>query len=140
MKFTPTITFLAVVIGTSLVSARGDEFSKRDAKKPIAIGMQMQHLGHGIWVSGSFKSQDSGWSEHNCYIGYQEATGPQSTRVVPIIKLAALTNDSYVIKIEGDELIVSKRASGKEVMRIDITHLRIPADQAEQAGAGQRRK
>ena len=128
------MTFLSVVIGISLASARGDEFSKRDEKNPIAIGMQMQHLGHGLWVSGSFKSQDSGWSEHNCCIGYQEATGPQSTRVVPIIKLASLTNDSYVIKIEREELIVSMRASGKEVMRIDITHLRIPEDQEAESG------
>lgn len=132
MKFTPAITFLAVAIGSALVSARGDEFSKRGEKKPMAIGMQMQHLGHGLWVSGSFQSQVSGWSEHRCSIGYQEATGPQSTRVVPIIKLATLTNDSYVIKIEEEELIVSKKASGKEVMRINVKHLKIPENQASQ--------
>jgi hypothetical protein len=42
-----------------------------------------------------------------------------------------------VIKIEGEELIVSKKASGKEVMRIDIKHLKIPENQAEQDGTGQ---
>jgi hypothetical protein len=99
--------------------------------------MQMQSIGHGLWVSGNFKRQDSGWSEHDCYIGYQKATGPRSTKVVPIIKLATLTNDSYLIKVEKEVLVVSKKSSNEELMRIDIKLLKIPENLAEQVDTEQ---
>jgi hypothetical protein len=111
-----------------LAPAYAEEETKRNDGEKIAVGMQMQPLGHGLWVSGSFQSQDSGWSEHRCYIGYRHELEAGSFKIVPIIHLPTLTNNSYKITIEGKQLIVAKRLKEEEVFRIELERLNVPRE------------
>jgi hypothetical protein len=118
---------LTVIIAAWIIApVCAEEGPKRNDGKKFAISMQMQPLGHGLWASGSFQSQDSGWSEHRCYIGYRQAIEAGKFKIVPIIHLPTLTNDSYKITIEGKQLIVSKRLKEEEVIRIELEHLNVP--------------
>jgi len=123
------IKLLTAIVGACLLATvSAEENPKRNDGEKIAIGMQMQSLGHGLWVSGSFQRQDSGWSEHRCYIGYRRDLEAGSFKIVPIIHLPTLTNDSYEIKIEGNQLIVAKRLKDEEVFRIDLERLNVPIE------------
>ena len=120
---------LSIVLSTCLlVGARAEDAPKRNDGEKTAIGMQMQSLGHGLWISGSFQSQESGWSEHRCYIGYRHEPGEGAFKIVPIIHLPTLTNESYEITIEGKQLIVTKSSKKEEVFRIELERLRVPKE------------
>ena len=85
---------------------------------------------------GSFQSQESGWSEHRCCIGYRHDIEEGAFKIVPIIRLPTLTNDSYEIKIEGKQLIVTKHSKKEAVFSIELDHLRIPNGEEDDPFAG----
>lgn len=121
------IRLLTVIVAAWFIApVFAEEKPKRNDGEKIAIGMQMQPLGHGLWISESFQSQDSGWSEHRCYIGYRQELEAGSFKIVPIIHLPTLTNDSYKITIEGKQIIVAKRLKNEEIFRIELERLDVP--------------
>ncbi len=114
-----------------LIAARADEAPKRKVDEAVAVGMQLQPLGHGLWVSGDHQYQPGGWSEHWCCVGYRQDLEGGGSKIVPIIHLPALTNDSYEIAVEGRQLIVSSRMRKEELFRIGLDHIRVPKVQED---------
>ena len=127
---------LLILTLLSLTYAHAEEVAKK-TDAPIAVGMQLEHLGHGLWIHGAFSSQDSGWREHRCYIGYRVNGEDGGFEIIPILRLPPLTNDSYAITIDGKQMVVTRRTASQEVVRIEVAHLRIPEKQAEQGSAHQ---
>lgn len=117
------IIICIVLIAFQYVKA---EEATKKVDAPIAVGMQLEDLGGGLWIHGSFRSQDSGWREHRCYVGYRKDGEDGDFEIVPILRLPPLANDSYKIVIEGKQLIVTRRKKSEEVVRIEVAHLHIP--------------
>jgi hypothetical protein len=133
MEFPAAKALLVLLAVFSYGSTHGEEVLKPNKDEGIAMGMQTQPLGHGLWVWGTHKHQRSGWSEHRCYIGYRKELKGGSFNIVPMIHLPTLTNSRYEIKIKGEQLVIAKGSPSVEVMRIELVHLHIPKEnKAEQ--------
>lgn len=104
--------WLLLCLTCFLRAADQAEAPKKDTNGKLAILMTQNDIeGTILWRSDSFVSQqDTGWSEHKCYIGYpreSEVDGKHTREIVPILVLPPIENDMYEFNVRSGVLKVT---------------------------------
>ncbi len=128
MKKHTLITFaILLVAGTSvLVADEAHTGPQKDPKENFVVESYQVYIeGTTLFTSTIIHSQaKSGWSQSTFSIGYQRDNAELSSwTFTPILTLPDIENDSYIVKFHSGTIVVTKKKSGREVVKLHLEAL-----------------